>query len=93
MSNSWLHTGLLKNQIPHLKAQSLPELWQRGSTTTAPSSSVSSGEEPFHNPHPNPSLTQLHVVPLGLVAVTRKQRSVLPLCCPCEEAGRFSAET
>jgi len=40
-----------------------------------------SGEEPFPNTQPDLTLTQPHAILSGPVAVTKEQRSVLPLCC------------
>lgn len=43
-------------------------------------------ERDVHPPSPSPSLMQLHAVPSGPVADTRKQSSVLP-SAPREESG------
>ena len=69
----------------------LPELWQLRAMPTALGSCSPpfSGAEPF----PDPSLTHLHAIPSGSVAVTREQRSTsLQGSCrlPQEEAEGLS---
>jgi len=81
-SNSWLHTGPPKNQTIYLRAVSrcfsnssssvlCPLPWGGCSSAWA-----LSGEVPFPDIQPDPLLMQLHVICLGLTAVTREQRSV-----------------
>ena len=60
--------------------QILPERGQLGAVTTGQPVLFPppSGAEPFPNHQPDPPLMQFQAIPLGPVAVTRKQRSVLP---------------